>query len=80
LRFNLFPNPTNDVLNTSIIFPKKVNSVIEIFDISGKILTTASFSSRRIDSQFKVSKFAAGTYFFKLSSSGKMATKKFVVQ
>ena len=79
LEFNLFPNPTDNQLNVLVGFPQQVDANIEIFDVTGRIMKRQSFETATIATSFDVSQFASGTYWLKLSSNGKIASKKFVV-
>lgn len=79
LELNLFPNPTDDVLNISVVFPEKVASTIEIFDVSSRLVYNKSFDSLNISTRFDVSELKAGTYFVKIAANGKLASRKFIV-
>ncbi len=76
---HIFPNPA---INTCVIYLNTIagkNSVLKIFDISGKQLKQVLLSEKQSSLTIDVSSFSAGTYFCKLQAAGKMFTQKLIV-
>lgn len=61
LILNIYPNPTNGIINIQI--PDGKNALYSIFDLQGKILLSGKIESRNID----ISSLANGMYFVKIS-------------
>jgi len=57
--FNIYPNPTNTTIN---ITTEKLNgiSVLEMYDLQGRLITTNNFESKLI---LDVSEWSSGVYF-----------------
>lgn len=72
-QINLFPNPTQDVLNVENI---QMETTIELVDLRGKVLFTRSITS---DTKIDLSEFAAGVYVLKLSVDGVVENRRVVV-
>jgi len=70
--FEVFPNPTADVLNFKI--KNEINNV-EVFDVSGNLI----LKENALDSNsLSVSNLSSGLYFVKVTSLDKSQTKKFI--
>lgn len=69
--FNMYPNPVKDVL-----FIKSKEKIVkaEIFDLSGRILHSASVT----DNSVNVSELSKGNYIIKLSTKDKTVMQKFI--
>ena len=76
----LTPNPTQDVTLLQVEFEKAIDLTIEVVDITGKILQTRQ-EGQVISEQFRLdlSKYAAGTYFIKLSANGQTMARPVVL-
>ena len=74
LKFNLFPNPTADVLNIS--FTQKGNYTIRIIDCLGREIYSAQVFTSNI--QLPTTNFAAGIYFVEVKNESGTSMKKFV--
>lgn len=74
------PNPTQDVTLLQVEFEKSVDLTIEVIDIMGRVLQTRNEGSV-VSEQFRLdlSKYAAGTYFIKLSANGQVMTRPVVL-
>ena len=69
--FEIYPNPTNDILN---IEGDKLWSEIQIFDISGKLQFTSSYTTK-----LNIQELDAGLYYLRIISEGeKLSSLKFV--
>jgi len=80
LRIGLFPNPTTNEIN----FAFDVNDAIvaiEIFDISGRHISSHRFNSTQGGIQYEsidVSQFSNGLYLCKFSVGDKQITRRFI--
>jgi len=73
LTSNFFPNPTYDIIN---IQTNSNNGTIEIFDITGKQISSKNYTSKVF--QLNISDFPTGTYYAVLTSEGVRQTTKIV--
>ena len=71
--FNLYPNPTNGLLNIEINENSSINKVM-ITDFFGKIV----FNQSKFQSQIDVSDLSNGMYFIQLFSDNNTFVRKFV--
>ncbi|MFT5823682.1 MAG: hypothetical protein ACI8ZM_004944 [Crocinitomix sp.] len=78
--FAFYPNPATDVLNVSLALNNSENTVINVVDISGKIVNTIQLGTVNGTSQVSVSldNMTAGIYFIELVNSNGKQVKKFV--
>ncbi len=76
---NIYPNPSNGIFTVNVNDVKTDNALIEILDVTGKIVETRTISNLTNSSTFDISAYGAGTYFVKVSSDDYNETKKFVV-
>jgi|SRR5690554_1778102 len=75
-KFNLFPNPVNDIVTIT----NQENIGIEnisIIDMSGRVIKTHSFTNQS-EIQLNVSDLKAGVYIFNISTQEGIATKKII--
>ena len=72
--FNIYPNPTNDVLNIKCA----PNSIISISDIHGKLFQ--QFMTQKEFTQINISHLSSGTYFVRLASNSFNEIKKILVR
>lgn len=77
--FQLYPNPSNDVITFSLI-PDNGNEIVyQIYDITGReILSKTIDNTGKIEETFSVAHLATGTYLLKISNGNKSLTKKIV--
>jgi len=75
ISFNLYPNPTSDVLRL-VTSGTQVYS-LNIYDIRGRLVFNSKFSESTV---IDVSDYSAGVYAIKLSDLFKSSVKKLVVQ
>ncbi|MBK9742664.1 MAG: T9SS type A sorting domain-containing protein [Saprospiraceae bacterium] len=68
---NVYPNPVSDILHLQT---EETWMKAEIFDVSGRIIRSASLSSQSID----VSTLESGTYFVRLRNGDRVGRVKFV--
>jgi len=75
-KFNVFPNPANNVVNITNnenMFVKEVT----VYDTTGKQLSTQSFNNEA-EIQLNVENLASGTYLLHLQTNEGTAVKKLV--
>lgn len=75
-KFNVFPNPINDVVNISNNESISIEQ-IQVFDISGKSVKTHSFTNVN-EVQLNVENLASGSYLLQIKTNKGMAVKKIV--
>lgn len=76
-KFEVYPNPTTDVLNVSSI-GSDISSV-QIFDLNGRQVIAKSFSNVS-EAQINVNELSTGMYLINITSGDKTVTKKFLKQ
>lgn len=76
----VFPNPTNDVVTLSFNAEKSNDMVIQITDLTGKIINQTQFETITGKNDFTtdVTSLTAGTYFINLVDGSSRTTKRFV--
>ena len=75
LQFNIFPNPTNKMLNIENL---PDNSGIRVIDRYGRIILSQKSTPENFNT-LDVSTLLAGTYFLHIENNGHVITKKFIV-
>jgi len=75
LSFSMYPNPTS---NTLYVDAKTNNSVINIYNITGKIILTKTLSQG--DNMVDVSRLVSGVYLARFSSDNQVDTKKLIIK
>jgi hypothetical protein len=79
---NIYPNPVIDKLNINYSLSDAGNVLINIYDISGKVVKTINLNSRPVglfNALIDCSSFDRGTYILQLISGTDKASAKFVV-
>lgn len=69
--FNVYPNPTNDILYLQV---NETIKLLKIFDLQGREMLNVDKDTKQID----VKNLAKGIYFIELTTSAGKFTKKFV--
>ncbi|HMO39062.1 MAG TPA: T9SS type A sorting domain-containing protein [Saprospiraceae bacterium] len=79
--FNIYPNPTNGLLNLQLDLDKPAkDATVRIFDISGRLLQQWRYDNvQREQMQYAVNQLSSGTYFIQLITEDGAGTKKFMV-
>ncbi len=84
LSYNVFPNPSNGNMNVSFSLDSKRNVKLELVDLLGKTIETATSSNLQAgDYEFsfgKNNKLASGIYISKLTIDGKTYSQKVIVE
>jgi len=77
----LYPNPASGLLNLDVQFSAADNIMVEIFDLSGQLIESASRQDITFAQfQFNLSNYAAGVYMLKLKSSNEAEVHRVSVQ
>ncbi|MCF8427770.1 MAG: DUF5011 domain-containing protein [Bacteroidia bacterium] len=76
---SVYPNPANDQLNISVTGIQTLPLTASILDLSGRTLSSQTFTSKTIQHTFSTSEFQNGIYFLNLESAGGSKTIKFVI-
>jgi hypothetical protein len=79
---NMFPNPTANVLNISLVVKSSTTLSIDIVDIKGKqllLLLDEKVLSGAISRQFNTSTLPNGNYFIRMRANGVMSNRKLVI-
>jgi hypothetical protein len=72
--FNMFPNPTRNSVN---VISSEQNSVINIYNITGKLVLSAPLNYGK--NTLNVSKLSTGVYLARISSDNTTETKKLII-
>src|SRR5690606_7102369 len=75
-KFNLYPNPANNLVNITNnenMFVKEV----AVYDTTGKLITTQNYNEQA-EIQLNVENLASGTYLLHLQTNEGVAVKKLV--
>lgn len=82
VRFNTYPNPANDVLNLSFELTESAPVTVNIYDISGKLISTenkGTLSGQQFV-QTDVSTLPAGMYRIELVTGSNRSNSRVIVQ
>jgi hypothetical protein len=79
-RFAIYPNPANEEVNVYISLNNAENTVINVLDISGKVIKTINVGSVNGEKTIAISleDISTGIYFIELVNSTDKKVKKFV--
>ena len=77
---NMFPNPTNNMLNVNFELAETQDVELSIVSIDGKTLETRILSTSNVNETFDVSSVANGLYILKVKADDAVSTRKFTVQ
>lgn len=79
-KVSIFPNPTSDVLKIVIDWDKPQESILTIYDITGRICLLQNLEkSEHIQKQIDVSKMPVGSYYLKVENARGQMSKAFQV-
>lgn len=80
LSFDLFPNPTKDLLNIELNQPTEQKLSFQIFDVTGKLVQEVQFTKNNpyLNEQVDVGRLAAGSYEVLLSDGEMFGRARFV--
>lgn len=74
-KVKLYPSPTSNLLNLDGLSDSR-NTIIEIVDITGKIIITKNTTNK--ENQFNVTKLSKGVYFIKLQNGSTKKVLRFI--
>ncbi len=77
VNFNVYPNPTNGILNIKLLAEALEATFVEITDVLGKVQLLETITET--NTQLNVSDMAKGIYFVTLSSNKKTSTRKLII-
>ncbi|MBN4072487.1 T9SS type A sorting domain-containing protein [Crocinitomix catalasitica] len=79
-KFDIYPNPATDILNISLTLNNAENTVINVLDISGKVINSRYIGDVIGNSNITldVADFASGVYFVEVVNADGKQNKKFV--
>jgi len=82
-KFDMFPNPVNDVLNISLSLPKPSNIKINILDISGKQINSVNINcdrngNQKITLSDNIKTLNSGMYFIEIITNDQKYFSKFL--
>ncbi|TYA53010.1 T9SS type A sorting domain-containing protein [Formosa maritima] len=75
ISFNMYPNPVNNELYIST---KSINSVVNVYNITGKVVLTKTLTQG--ENLVDVSNLASGVYLARFVSDNKVDTKKLIIK
>lgn len=75
--FNIYPNPTTDVLNITSSSSENITGII-VYDITGKTLQQQAFEISNNQQQIDVSQLVKGLYMIEISTNKHTQTVKFI--
>lgn len=76
--FNVYPNPSDGIVNVSYCGNSSAEMTVEVLDITGKVVATYNVTSYSY--QLNMSMLAAGVYTMKFIGATEVATKKIIRQ
>lgn len=77
--FNLYPNPTNGLINITADFDRFENFEIEIYSMLGQVLRVESFDNISQNVTIDLEDYARGSYMVYIKSEGAVIGKRKVV-
>ena len=79
-KFSIFPNPANEEINVAISLTNSENTVINVLDISGKVVKTINLGNVQGDKNLTISldNMTTGIYFVEMTNEAGKQVKKFV--
>ena len=83
LGFEVYPNPSGDVVNISYNLTPNSEAELSVFDMMGKTVKQINFNTANDNSgkiSVDVSRFKSGVYFINIDSDGKSFAKKIIVE
>ena len=81
LNYNVYPNPVNDQLNVEFNLLENTHVLGEIFDVTGRKVTTLFNSSYNLGTHrldYNTSDLNSGVYFVKITLEGESFTKRVI--
>lgn len=81
-KFEVYPNPASASINVSLTLKESQNTVINVLDITGKVVKTINVGNVNGDKNLTISldEMNNGVYFIELVNEGGVQVKKFIKQ
>lgn len=76
----VYPNPSNSVLNVSILENYDFDTKLQLFNVNGQLVAENAIQKGGYSSQFDTTALSEGVYLLKLSNLNGFATKRVVIQ
>lgn len=79
-KFVIYPNPANEMINISIALTNSENTIVNVVDITGKVITSMNLGTVNGEKNFSVSltDLSTGVYFVEMVNADSKQVKKFV--
>ncbi len=80
-KFNVFPNPTSDILNVQLNLDQQAKTAnVRLYDLSGRMLQQWSYDNIQKERfQYNLQNLNSGTYFLQVITEEGAGTKKFTI-
>ena len=78
IRFNVYPNPADDVVKVSIVNSQQ--TTVRIYNVMGMLVGTRLATSETNEIEINVSDYNPGIYFFNIQTENGSVTKKIIVE
>jgi len=73
LKIKVFPNPASDFLNVRFIATEKIDLIIELIDLNGKVLLNEKVVTDQLIKQINLKYVKPGSYFLRIrTANGKI--------
>lgn len=81
VNFNIYPNPSNGIFNLSLQSHNTNDTVVQLYDLSGRLISTNSFNLQSSDltAVLNYSKIAKGIYLMKITKGNESTSKQIVI-
>jgi len=77
-----YPNPFNPATTISFEIARRMNVVLSVYDLNGKLVHTLTSGMRepgKYDLHFDAARLSSGMYFYRLEADGLVETKKLIL-
>lgn len=79
--FNVFPNPTKEIVNVKLHNETNANCLVEIYNSYGQLVQAVNLGNDRdISSALSISNLTSGIYIIKTSLGDKVSARKLIVE
>lgn len=79
---NIYPNPTNGIINVDFSVNEKDDFVIEVYDMSGKLILSEKYNYQQLGihhSSINLNEFEKGAYLCVVKNSTRKISKKLII-
>lgn len=76
----VYPNPARTILNVEVNSESLRNAVVELVDVTGKLILQQEINSENNTTQLDVSKIAKGVYLLKVNSDATTEVRKVMIE